>query len=869
MKSAEKKNPVKLIFSGIGKFLIVFLSIILLWICFSIFHGKSRVSMIPTGYSAYIQTDSVWKALDPVLDLRAMDILLSSSDFSSLRGPFIDFRKSSLRKNPFLKFCANRKLSAAYYNSEKEYVCVIQMGWLSSVTRLSKWLLPYLGQDNLELIETEDFYYFAYGDNKSKVYFKPYRNLIIISSSFVKLHKAFEKDYSKDYSKEDLGLIKKKTGSKIKVFVNADRMLDEITDKNSILKKAGNLFLSEKLSMISFSLTDSDIEIKGELPLLDNDDKNLLKNASVSSIVTKIPNIVQYYTVLNSGTVEELKNLLMPLITEKGKSPWEKAEPLCKSFFGLTLEDLLCSWTGKEFAILGIEGLNDPVFAIQISDEKKRQEIFEKVISSIIIKDDTSLILNGVRLPKLMLPGFIQGLLSLLNINLPNPYYMVKDDYIYFSQSPEPLSAIYSSLNENKRITQNPNWTSVSEKQKLETSISLFYDLDRSVPFFLQGKSFVSDVLNLYSVGLFNIRINKNNLGFELHANSQKTVSLREISGFPLEAGKNPDNKLYSEKNKKSSHIFWLDNRKTIKFLDVSSLNIEEFELESEGWIVSDENPKTDTVLYALSKNGTFYALSRDMDSEKTISVFTGKIPSNPPVYYQDGIVFATIDNTLCFVNTKSDITECNIPSKTTIKGECTVYDKTVLVYEKGFKGRIFIYEDKLLINQESPLEITGIAFGSPSIIKKNGNTYISFVTQAGLLYIWENNNLINDYPVDLETTFYSNIVSDGNYFYALNDSGQIFRISTEGRILSVIIPSCTTKTGNIYTESPEFNEKKNIYVSLDGNLTYGFNDNLELLSGFPLAGCGKPAFADLNGDRYQDILVLSLDKKLNAWNLK
>ena len=40
-------------------------------------------------------------------------------------------------------------------------------------------------------------------------------------------------------------------------------------------------------------------------------------------------------------------------------------------------------------------------------------------------------------------------------------------------------------------------------------------------------------------------------------------------------------------------------------------------------------------------------------------------------------------------------------------------------------------------------------------------------------------------------------------------------------------------------------------------------------MAGYPLAGCGKPAFADINGDHYADTFVLTLDNKLNAWNLR
>ena len=60
-----------------------------------------------------------------------------------------------------------------------------------------------------------------------------------------------------------------------------------------------------------------------------------------------------------------------------------------------------------------------------------------------------------------------------------------------------------------------------------------------------------------------------------------------------------------------------------------------------------------------------------------------------------------------------------------------------------------------------------------------------------------------------------------------------------------------------------------NIYAGVDGNVLYGFNDNLELLQGFPLAGSGVPVLVDANGDGREDCIALTIDNKLNGWNLR
>ena len=66
-----------------------------------------------------------------------------------------------------------------------------------------------------------------------------------------------------------------------------------------------------------------------------------------------------------------------------------------------------------------------------------------------------------------------------------------------------------------------------------------------------------------------------------------------------------------------------------------------------------------------------------------------------------------------------------------------------------------------------------------------------------------------------------------------------------------------------------EMQDEKGVYVCADANMIYGFNDNLELLNGYPLTGWGYPVFADVNGDKVDDFISLTLDNKISVWNLR
>jgi len=76
-----------------------------------------------------------------------------------------------------------------------------------------------------------------------------------------------------------------------------------------------------------------------------------------------------------------------------------------------------------------------------------------------------------------------------------------------------------------------------------------------------------------------------------------------------------------------------------------------------------------------------------------------------------------------------------------------------------------------------------------------------------------------------------------------------------------------SAKTGFVTVNVSGKDER--IYVSSDGNVLYGFTAGLEILPSFPVPGSGRPVFADVNADGKADCLTLSIDGKLNAWNVE
>ena len=881
----KKRNPFLSILKGILVFFLVILLIVVVWCSFSALHRKSSLSLLPSDYSVYVHTDSIWEALSPIIDLEAMDIALSSPGLGQIRGALVSFRQAQLKDNKLVSLLASRPVDIGVYMTGEETVAphivgILDLGFLSSVSRISKFVLPFFDIKDFFIVKENGSYHYEFASGENVFYLKPFYNTVIFSTSKELLDRALVGNNDADYTKEELALINKKIKEPIKVIADAKGLISAFTSGTPTMEKIVGLLSQETKALVSLSIKEKQISLNADIPLENltgvNIDPSLVelnnllaKNSTMPQLLSHFSNLVQYYTVVNAGTFQELTQAVFPLLPADVKidSLWKTANALCKTFFSITLDDLLFSWTGKECAAFGLEGLNAPVFVLQVNNEDKRREVFDNVLSSIILQDDTSLILNGIRLPKIKLPRFLQNLLEAFKINLPNPYYLVHKGYVYFSESPEVLSAIYNASVGGIRISENSNWKSVSEGKSLESAFSLFYDLERSEPFFVRGNNLLAQILELYTVGRCDVKINNSVLSMSLNISSNPPTKIRGIPGFPVEL-QGKAGQLQLETGAKSNHIYWVEDNKIIKVMDTNSTIISELEMSSPVSIVAGENSsEQEGALWAITADGVIYNLLEDLTVVEGFPIMLESKPTAKPSVAKDSLIIPLENKLIISFDTKGKKTLIPFENVTgAVLGSPTVLGDKIAIYEKGFLGKIQLFDKEL----KTPKNLVGIAYGSPALLEKDGTTYTAFVTQAGSLYIW-NEKAVDNTPKTLSLfgIFYTNVVSSGNYFYALAVDGTLHRISVDGETLAVQIPNVTAKEGVISVTSLKESNEKNIYVGIDGNLIYGFNENLELLPGFPIAGKEKPVFADANGDGKLDCFVLTMDNKLNAWNMR
>lgn len=873
--TARKKPFIIRLIKGILILICSFVTVLIISMAVCAFDKKNVLEVIPKGFTLYLHTDSVWKAAEPLAELDAADLLFSDPTFADLREPFMNFRSSGWRKNSFIGFIASRKADLALYPNAKgefDFLAAVDLSFLSFASRLAN---PFASLINIKgLAYNKESGFFEYCDPESidengnrkeedVFYIKPVRNLVLVAQNKELLKSAVEKN-NNTYSKKEAELMTSKSDSPVRILADSRKFADQAVKESPVLAKIPEVISEDYLTEVLLSITNDNILLNAKLPL--NKEKTnsaslkklIESNSTKSKLLPKLTENVQYYTILNAGTFAELKELAFSCFAKEKKADelWVKGNKLSNLLFGLSIEEMIFSWTGKEFAALGIENQNDPVFVFEIEDENQREIIFNKFISSIVITEDSSLILDGVRLRRIMLPDFLQEIIALFDVNIPRPYYMVKDGFIYFSENPETLAGINGAAKKDLSLAESDVYKSVVSSAKNKNAIDLYYNLERSIPFFLRSNAGLSKVLQLYSNGRFTLEVCDDSVEVKLEAVSKHIIDFHCVPGFPV----NLEGKTDGILQKSSSSIFWLENSKEVKAMGIPSTKIYSLKFDDKVYIkAADPSLKKKGALWILTEKGKVQLVD---DKLKPVfeAVDIMSYPSAALSCTKDKAVIATVDGNLVFVDAKGNISSKTLDVSGQIKSAPVVLDDTIALYDKSFLGSIILVKEDSAYEQK--LALSSIGFESPALMKNGNDLYTAFITQNGQAYVWKNGIIMPGFPLKIDGIFFKNFVTDGKYFYALSYASVLYRLSLDGSLLSVKVPCESAKEGFITAD-------KNIYVTPDSNVIYAFDSNLEIVYGYPLLGWGRPVFADVNGDNKDECFALTVDKKLYAWNVK
>ncbi|MBO7175599.1 MAG: hypothetical protein J6V57_07630, partial [Spirochaetaceae bacterium] len=239
-KAKEKKKKAKAFgtfLKTLGIILLLVIVALAVWILYSGLNRKKSLSLLPPNYGLYLHTDSVWEALNPLLDLQAADILLATEEFSSFRSLFMELRQSQLRENKLVSLAAARPVDLGlYFDQDKKtnFVAVVDMGFLSAATRLTKlWIgrlpLEKTFPEGITLVQGSGGHHFELNTDFGTIYFKNYYNTVIISSSRELFQKAVQGNNDVLYTPQELELLSLKTDNPLQIIADASTLAQAAT----------------------------------------------------------------------------------------------------------------------------------------------------------------------------------------------------------------------------------------------------------------------------------------------------------------------------------------------------------------------------------------------------------------------------------------------------------------------------------------------------------------------------------------------------------------------------------------------------------------------------------------------------------------
>jgi hypothetical protein len=843
-------------------------------------------------------------------------------------------RESPLLKNPVLRFAARGSLEAALFTGEypaperqnegpagqaageAAFIAVWDTGFLSPLLRFLPLVSRFADIPNLYTVQSGKNSRFEYRTPERTFFIGYRRNLLVACDKQAVFEAALRNGGGPGGGAGRRGVFRDSGDYDAALLLSPAYLRSVLMEQNpGIAAVLENIEINDNIAL-ELSIAAERVEFRLGAPVLSRSPalgRLLEKQSAVPGLAEVLPASTQYGTILSAGSLEELCAAAALFLGPEFESNLRRAGNSSRFLLGLSLEELLYSWTGKEFAVFALEGRPSQVYAIQIADERKRRDIFDRAFRTVVLNENISMNLDGTRIPRIELPDFLRSLFRFWDFRIPSPYYTVHGDYLYISESAETLLAVIRSVQKNEVLPKTALWRNLAGSGAPEdfgggrgrlhsdaSAASLFYSLDRSLPFFLKGNTLLSSVLGIYRQGLARIGFENNFLSLSLSLIPGGGGGLVPVPGYPLDIAGNPGNQVYAVISGKASEnriLFSRDNYAVA--VNPGDNSMYEYEGQGPLWVIPAAGADTKNsgagIAWAVSVQGRVSLVNGSMEPLRGFPVLTGLRLSAPPAARggklflsdEEGRVYSVDANGLVAPWKTVFPAALRSPPSFLVAPAGSAPGRAAsgqgggnrragpvpdaAVYPKSFLGEIWLLDSEGEALPGWPAPVSGIAFGSPPVFAYNGRVFSAFVTQAGELSVFDEGAVpLAPFPLELEGVFFLQPVFDGEFLWLISAGGELFRISLEGDLLRQPVPGLTVREeGCLAAFDSDGDGVPEIFISGEGNALYGYTRNFASLSGFPLPVWGRPAFADINGDGKPEIAGLGMDKKLYRWQFR
>ncbi|MDR1058101.1 MAG: VCBS repeat-containing protein [Treponema sp.] len=836
-------------------------------------------TVLPDSFTLYASIPDPGALGEKVLAHETLPRITAMPELAFLLPGIRTLREQGLTEKPWFRFISRGRLDAAYLPPGR-VLAAWDMGVLSSFIRLLPMAAGRITVPGLYYVRAGKNSRFEFrGSGDRTFYIGYYHNLLVVSDDS-ELFESVLEGRSRDGDRR---------GPERKAFYSLDYDIAFL-----LAPEALPLFLGEEepiktfLEQIRFPavieaglrITPRQLDMVLNTPIStgNGDLEALIAKNSLAPVVTGfLGEETQYATVLAAGNLRELLRGAGSVSGAEWERNRRRADTSSRTLLGMDLEELLCSWSGGEFAVFGLEGRPNPVIAMEIADEPKRRAVFDRVFKSLVVNEDSRLNLDGNRIPRIRLPAFLNSLLESMDLRIPSPYYLTEQNYLFVSESAETLLAAINSIRRNTSLPKTELWRSLSGEGGDRASFSIFYSLDRSLPFFLRGNTGAAAVLKLYRRGLMRLTLEESTARVYLSVMPGASGGLTALSPFPIEPGGKLGNQVYLYRDGKTGESrILLARENALVGIDPIGGGLREMTGTSPFSLITAGEPVNgEGILWAVNGQGRVVLLNKNMEALRGFPLTTGIRLSAPPGAQGDRLYLCGEDGAVTVVNGRGLVSRWPFPFDAPLRAAPSFLDlggkSYAAVYPKSFLGELWLLDGAGEPLEGWPVEAGGISFGSPLLCDSGGRLLLGFITQAGEFSLYdESAAMLPGFPLELPGVFYLQPVFDGENFWIIESSGLLFRVGPDGTPADFKIPGLSVKEeGYLAAMDVDGDGRREILITGEGNALFCVTEDFTFLEGSPLPIWGRPAVGDLNGDGKNEITGAGMDNKIYSYTLQ
>lgn len=856
------------------------LAAVLGFAAYSALDGIEPAEHIPHGYYAYINLPSAGRFLEETLSVKTLDSVFADTGNGSLQGLIRSLRVSPVTSSRWFTPASNFRTDAAAY-SDNSFLVIAKLGFRSAVPRLLPLLLKFnpdlfLSVKELRQEEENGFKFWSYKIDKTQnIYIGSFKDALIISGSKALFFAAFKKSEAENIRTLKRFIKGAKKGS-FNILSDINQLTNGLKDDKTVTGKVFKNLSFPEPAAVTVNLNEQDLSASGSLTWDSDSDglKTVLtKKSFIPGILSRLPKSTDYITLLNMGSPDFLFKNGSDVFTAAIVKSYKSASSGTRFLFKKDIDELLFSWMGSEIGFFGMQDSDTPVSFVSLKDEKRCRETFESIFNSVFVQKDTSAVVDGLRIPRIEFPDIIKSLLRAFKIELPTPFYIIKDGYLYLSQSAEVLASAIKEAEAGALLVKTENWKNIMRSISPETSLFVYYTIDNQVPFLLKNNTLLKSVLKDYGRGIFSIKLDtEQNLIFEFYTQKTKSRSLGELAAFPysfdskiesLHCGKTYDNVPFA---------YWTSGS-AVYALNLAAAQLQSLELDDKAFVnVHMERGRIKSV-WAVSARGTVYKTDYLLNPDAGFPILTGEKFAVPPEPVQDGIVLPVSDKpVLLFIESGTEpYYSDEMDAK--LKGAPAVSGETIAALPRAFDSAVYCFDKTGKLKDGYPAALDSISAVQPVLYKNGeGELWYAILTEDGkfLLHPVEQKSE-EGFEADFnEACKVQPVYSPGlKSFFVVTDSGILYKLDTEAQIMDKITLKQKGAKAVITLLDLDKDGKDDVLISGSGNSVYAYTSNFSPFEGFPAAGTGTPYLIDADGDGKDELILRSLDNKIHALQLR